>query len=193
MGATQWLICLELFLLIDNPWQVFLTTDHPNGGPFTAYPQIIRLLMDKDYRQEAALQVNKKALQNSCLLDLKREYDLNEIAIITRAGTARALGLKHKGHLGIGADADITIYKWQENYAEMFSKPVYVLKNGVVVVRDGKMVADEPGKTICLNLPGRDKIESWLKPRFTEKYSMAYENFILSEQFLTRKGCVYST
>jgi len=54
--------------------------------------------------------VNPKALADTALPDLDREYSLNEIAIITRAGPARLLGLKNKGHLGAGADADITIY-----------------------------------------------------------------------------------
>ena len=29
-----------------------LTTDHPNGGPFTSYPHLIRLLMDRSFRDE---------------------------------------------------------------------------------------------------------------------------------------------
>ena len=41
---------LELFLLIDDPWRVFFTTDHPNGAPFTAYPEILALLMDANVR-----------------------------------------------------------------------------------------------------------------------------------------------
>ena len=32
VNALQWAIGLELFLLIEDPWRVFLTTDHPNGG-----------------------------------------------------------------------------------------------------------------------------------------------------------------
>ena len=39
-NALQWAIGLELFLLIDDPWRVFFTTDHPNGAPFTTYPEI---------------------------------------------------------------------------------------------------------------------------------------------------------
>ena len=45
-NAVQWAIGLELFLLIDDPWRVFFTTDHPNGAPFTAYPEIFELLME---------------------------------------------------------------------------------------------------------------------------------------------------
>ena len=29
-----------------------MSTDHPNGGSFLAYPEIIQLLMDRTYRQE---------------------------------------------------------------------------------------------------------------------------------------------
>src|SRR6185437_16956383 len=43
-NAVQFVIGLELFLLIDDPWRIFFTTDHPNGAPFTAYPDIFALL-----------------------------------------------------------------------------------------------------------------------------------------------------
>ena len=48
--ALQWAIGLEWYLMVDDPWQVVMSTDHPNGGSFMAYPQIIRLLMDRQYR-----------------------------------------------------------------------------------------------------------------------------------------------
>jgi formylmethanofuran dehydrogenase subunit A len=60
--------------------------------------------------QEILKRVHPRVLERCTLKDLDREYSLYEIAIITRAGPARMLGLKHKGHLGVGADADITIY-----------------------------------------------------------------------------------
>jgi formylmethanofuran dehydrogenase subunit A len=37
-NAVQFAAGLELFLLIDDPWRVFFTTDHQNGAPFTASP-----------------------------------------------------------------------------------------------------------------------------------------------------------
>ena len=51
-NAVQWAIGLELFLLIDDPARVFFTTDHPNGAPFTTYPEIFALLMSRDLRAE---------------------------------------------------------------------------------------------------------------------------------------------
>ena len=40
-----------------------MSTDHPNGGSFLAYPQIIRLLMDRKFRREELKTVNPQALQ----------------------------------------------------------------------------------------------------------------------------------
>ena len=52
VSALQWVVGLELFLLSADPWRVVLSTDHPNGGSFMAYPELIRLLMDRTYRDD---------------------------------------------------------------------------------------------------------------------------------------------
>src|SRR5438093_3874498 len=130
--ALQWAIGLEWYLLMNDPWRVPMSTDHPNRGSCLAYPEIIHLLMDGTYRQEALKRVHPRVLQRATLRDLNREYTLNEIAIITRAGPAKILGLKQKGHLGIGADADITIYTPSKDKRAMFELPRFVLKAGEV-------------------------------------------------------------
>ena len=61
VNALQWCIGLELFLMIKDPWRVFLTTDHPNGAPFTSYPELIRLLMDSDFRNSEIDKINISA------------------------------------------------------------------------------------------------------------------------------------
>ena len=45
--TLQWAIVLEWYLMVEDPCRVVMSTDHPNGGSFLAYPQIIRLLMDR--------------------------------------------------------------------------------------------------------------------------------------------------
>ena len=89
VNAVQWAVGLELLLLIDDPWRIFLTTDHPNGACFWRYPEIIHLLMNADYRRERVMKLPAKALKRIVLADLDREYTLYEIAIITSAGPAR--------------------------------------------------------------------------------------------------------
>ncbi|RLI40330.1 formylmethanofuran dehydrogenase subunit A, partial [Candidatus Bathyarchaeota archaeon] len=110
VNATQWSIGLELALLIENPWKIYLTTDHPNGGPFTSYPTIITWLMSQVARKKTISKIHKRARRKSLLPTIKREYSFYEIAIVTRAGQAKALGLTQKGQLGVGADADVAIY-----------------------------------------------------------------------------------
>ena len=144
--ALQWGIGLELFLLGQDPWQVMLSTDHPNGGSFLSYPKLIRLLMDRAFREDQMGRANQRAIRRTALLDgLDREYTLNEIAIITRAAPARRLGLRDKGHLGIGADADVTVYHDRADREEMFATPRYVIKGGELAVEDGDLRRPDDG------------------------------------------------
>jgi formylmethanofuran dehydrogenase subunit A len=157
VASLQWVVGLELFLLSTDPWRMVLSTDHPNGGSFMSYPELIRLLMDRAYRDERLAAVNHKMLAGSALADgLAREYTLNEIAIITRAGPARQLGLTRKGQLGVGADADITIYGRDADYAKMFSTPRYVLKAGTLVVEEGQLRRAPAGRRLWVQ-PGYDQ------------------------------------
>ena len=41
-NVVQWAVGLELFLLIDDPWRVFFTTDHPNGALSPSIPRSSR-------------------------------------------------------------------------------------------------------------------------------------------------------
>lgn len=177
VNATMWRTGLEIFLLVEDPWRVFLTTDHPNGGRFTSYPQVIRLLMDRAYREETFAGIHARARKGALLPELEREYSLYDIAVITRAGPARALGLERKGHLGVGADADIAIYAEQDDKEAMFARPRYVFKDGVLVARDGVLVAEVPGRTFYVAPPYDPAIEDEIRAYFERAYTVAYENY----------------
>lgn len=138
--SLQWAIGLEIVLTCRNLWQIALSVDHPNGGPFWAYPQIIAWLMNKSLRDEQLAAIHPNAAAQSNLKQIDRELTLEEIAIITRAGPARALGLDNKGHLGTGADADIAIYAdHQADAQRMFANARHVIKSGQVVMEDGQL------------------------------------------------------
>ncbi len=182
--AYQWAIGLEWFLLVNDPWRVAMSTDHPNGGSFLAYPQIIRLLMDRSFRDEALKSINPKVRERSVLADLQREYTLNEICIITRAGPARMLGLAHKGHLGAGADADITIYLPDDDKQKMFEMPRYVIKSGRVLVDNGEILEDHYGKTLHIS-PGYDPaVESQISDWFEKYYTIRFRNYPVGQEYL---------
>jgi formylmethanofuran dehydrogenase subunit A len=186
--ALMWAIGLETFLLCEDPWRIFLTTDHPNGAPFYTYPHLIRLLMDRSFRKEMMLKVEPEALKNSTLPSLDREYSLYEVAIMTRAGPARSLGLKDRGHLGPGACADITVYADDADREAMFTKPQLVFKNGELIVRDGQVVKVVNGATHVAR-PQYDKgIEKPLKDYFDSYHTMSMENFRLSDEEIIDGG-----
>ena len=195
--ATMWSIGLELALLIEDPWKIYLTTDHPNGAPFTTYPRIISWLMSKIARERTIKRINKKARRRSLLSGIEREHSLYEIAIATRAGQAKALGFKQKGHLGVGADADIAIYdinpkkidpsKKFRKVRRAFERAAYTIKNGRIVVKDGAIVQSFNGKTIWVNVKTSSPMEVTpdLKRRFRDYWTVEYENYFIPEKYLT--------
>ncbi|MBS0232060.1 MAG: formylmethanofuran dehydrogenase subunit A [Proteobacteria bacterium] len=188
VNALQWAIGLELFLLINDPWRLFLTTDHPNGGPFTWYPHLIRLLMDKSFRNDMMQKINPDALKYSTLASLDREYTLYEVAIMTRAGPARSLGLKDRGHLGVGAWADITVYDDNPDREAMFTKPDLLFKNGELIVRNGKIVKVVNGATHVARPSYDPSIEKSLKPYFDDYITVRMDNFRLSDDEIINGG-----
>lgn len=177
VNAIQWAVGLELLLLINDPWRIFLSTDHPNGACFWRYPEILHLLMNADARREQIAKLPAKALKRTVLAELQREYTLAEIAIITSAGPARTLGLKQKGHLGVGADADVTIYHEQPDGERLFRYPRYVIKSGEVVVEEGDVKATMEGRQFVATPAFDPEIEDFLRPEFAERYTVAFENY----------------
>ena len=188
VNALQWAIGLEIFLLVEDPWRIFLTTDHPNGAPFTSYPHLIRLLMDRSFRNDMLATIHPEAQKMTTLASIEREYTLNEIAIMTRAGAARIIGLKDRGALSAGNFADITVYTENADRQAMFAKPDYVFKDGELVVKDGEVVKVTWGTTHIVKPDYDLSIESDLKPYFDKYLTMKLGNFKISDDEITEDG-----
>jgi formylmethanofuran dehydrogenase subunit A len=159
--SLQWAIGLELFLRINDPRKVFLTTDHPNGGPFTGYPHLIRLLMDYDFRMSIFEQLHPDVQKTSPLPQIKRQYTLDEIAIATRSGPAAALGLANRGTLQSGSLADVAVYRIDSDPESMFSNPSMVFRRGRLVYREGHFLDDCDKSTILAEMCDRERAEAW--------------------------------
>lgn len=177
VNAVQWAVGLELLLLINDPWRIYLTTDHPNGAAFWRYPEIIRLLMDAKFRQEQMKHLAPKVLKRIVLPELTREYTLSEIAIITSAGPARALGLPQKGQLGVGADADVAIFEADKDVTKMFAYPRYVIKGGEVVIEEGEMRKSVDGRGYLVRPAYDETVEDFIRPLFQQYYTMSFDNY----------------
>lgn len=196
VNTLQWAIGLELFLLAEAPERLFFTTDHPNGAPFTAYPELIRLLMDADYRQACMSRMNQEALALTLLPGLKRELSLSELATMTRCAAARLLGLHDRGHLAPGAIADIAVYdpgrsgtkvlgapigRPHPDYQAMFANAALVFKHGQLVVKDGEVIASPRGCAQTVQPDFDPRIERDIQNHFDRFYSLKLRHFTIDE------------
>ena len=109
-NAVQWASGLELFLLINDPMRVFFSTDHPNGAPYTTYPDLFALIMSREARTRWLADLPQAAVEMTTLPSITREYSFYDIATMTRVAPAKLLGLRDRGHLGPGALADVAVY-----------------------------------------------------------------------------------
>jgi formylmethanofuran dehydrogenase subunit A len=199
--SLMWAIGLELFLKIDDPWKVILTTDSPNAGPFIRYPRVISWLMSSQKRNEMMdnKEVHSWSHRKSSLATLDREFDFYDIATITRAAPAKILGFEDRGHLGVGANADIAVYDIEpENFdpsrasnaavvEKTLGNTLYTIKDGEILVKDGEIVKVVSSKHIWTNVQGFEdeekRILEQIMPMFNKYYTVKFENYVVHDHF----------
>lgn len=201
VNAVQWAIGLELALLTKDPWKVLLTTDHPNGGPFVNYPEVITLLMSKAKRTAEIATLHDQLAKRTTLEGIDRELDWNDIAVMTRAAPAKVLGLGEKGHLGPGADADISIYNIKPDEVDptkdyhlvksALSLSLYTIKSGIIVAKSGQILAAPQGRTYWVDasasVPREDheRMMADMKEKFDRYYSIQLSNYMVQDAYVT--------
>lgn len=204
VNATQWAIGLEMLLSLNDLTKVNISTDHPNGGPFTFYPMIFSWLMSQKARQNLLKRADKAATERSSLKDITRELSLSDIAQVSRTSAANILGLTDKGHLGVGADADVAIYGFKAPLDNLnteykaiekgFSNAKYTIKDGAIVYKGGKIVASPQGRTFRVKA---EVPESWtamiqdaIEERFRQFYTVTLNNYAIQKDYFPREELI---
>ncbi|MFA5414089.1 MAG: formylmethanofuran dehydrogenase subunit A [Methanoregula sp.] len=188
--GIQWAVGLELGLYATDPNRTFVSTDHPNAGPFIRYPRIIKWLMSKKAR-EATLDTFKykdKVIDATNIHSMDRELTLYEIAQMTRSGPAKCLGLSNiYGGLAPGMNADVGVFDL--NYKNMPSDPEMIekaflraacfIKSGEIVVRDGEVLGHGHKNTIWVNvkMPENPQVMRDITQSFTKDYTVGLSNY----------------
>lgn len=191
VNAVQWAIGLELALCIKNPWKVFLSTDHPNAGPFVSYPKILGWLVDKEFREKEAEGCHRAVFERSSLGSLERELSLEEVAIMTRSGAARRLGLEKYASFLDGSYANIAIYNLNpepkgEEVERAFGEVCWLIREGEVIVRNGEALKNYVGKTFYASFPeASEKVSEAIKYRFSY-YTVNPANYEVGLEYLPR-------
>ncbi|HXW99539.1 MAG TPA: formylmethanofuran dehydrogenase subunit A [Methanomicrobiales archaeon] len=188
--GIQWAIGLELGLLAKDPTRTFITTDHPNAGPFTRYPRVIKWLMSKKAR-EATLGTFKhrdKVIDATNLHGIDRELTLYEIAQMTRAGPAKALGLSGMyGSLGQGMDANVAVFDLDyrkmpddpEQIERAFQRALWFVKSGEIVVKDGEITSHGNKRTVWVNPKVKEnaQVARDIHEKFAKDYTVNLDNY----------------
>jgi formylmethanofuran dehydrogenase subunit A len=194
--ATQWAIGLELALFAKDPMRVFVTTDHPNAGPFTRYPRIYKWLMSNNSRQEMLknFKNSDKVIAATNLASMDREISMYELAQMTRAGPAKSLGLYDKfGGLAKGMEADVGVFdinedklKDPEQIEKAFSAAEYVFKSGTLVVDHGEIVSNGNKRTLWVDakVPVNAQVERDVQMKFLKYYSVNLNNYEVSDHYV---------
>ncbi|MBN2230228.1 MAG: formylmethanofuran dehydrogenase subunit A [Candidatus Thorarchaeota archaeon] len=197
-NSIQWAIPLEFALSVDDIWRIAVSTDHPNAGPFTKYPLVLSWLMSTKQRKVWLEKVHPVVSQRSTLPDIDREWDLFEVAISTRAGPARILGLeKVKGHLGPGADADIAVYDVNPEKVDLalnpskiirvFSSAFLTMLNGEQVVKRGKVDMTPHGTVWSVNPKLSEalgsRIDCELESMMGRWFSHSFQNYPVPDRY----------
>jgi len=104
--------------------------------------------------------------------------------------------LKDKGHLGVGADADISIYNINPELSDpskkfvearkAFERAAYTIKDGEIVVKDGEIVKQVFGKTYWVDVKTSmaPDINDDIKKKFKDYWTVEYENYPIRDGFL---------
>jgi formylmethanofuran dehydrogenase subunit A len=193
--GIQWAVGLELALYAKDLMRVHITTDHPNAGPFTRYPRIIKWLMSSKARAETldTMKRKDKVISATDIASMDRQLGLYDIAMMTRAGPAKALGISSMyGSLKAGADANISIYDIDaaklpadpELIESAFSKTLYTIKGGEIVVQNGEIVAEPHKYTLWtkVTMPENAQVMRDIKEKFTKSYTVNLENYAVFDE-----------
>jgi len=114
--------------------------------------------------------------------------------------------LKDKGHLGVGADADIAIYDIEPRRIDpsrdyrivrrTLKKAAYTIKAGEIVAKDGTITKSVPGRTLwadlevpsCVGAVSCPEVLLDLKKRSSEYWTVEIENYFVPERFLANSA-----
>ena len=96
----------------------------------------------------------------------------------------------------MGADADVSIYNVNPETTDIandyeivrkaFGMASYTIKDGIIVVKNGKVVQTVNGKTMWVDVDTTEqvKIDDDIKRRFKEYWTVEYDNYPVSDHYI---------
>jgi len=193
IAVAQWAVGLELALYAKDPMKCFLTTDAPNAGPLWRYPRVIKWLMSEQARNEVLddAKYGEKVRDRCYIGELDREISLYELAAMTRAGTAKALGLGNMfGSLRPGMEGDVVVYPYSpesenpEDIEYAFGNAKYFIKGGEMIINDGEIVSNGNKRTFWVDCKVNEnaQVQHDIEEKFKRYYTVGLNNYDVNEK-----------
>ena len=107
---------------------------------------------------------------------------------MTRAAPAKILGLNDRGSLKPGSVADISIYNPSKPIDDMFRNAEFVFKDGIEIVKKGKVLKHLKTVTKFLSLNYDEKIHKNIKEWFNSYYSLGLNEFEVDEKYFSENN-----
>lgn len=138
--------------------------DSDVGGSFNINPPLPRIALAQAKRDDGSFVVDAISTDGGCIprnVILEQGLSLVKLGILTlpefaaktSLNPARMLRLDNKGHLSVGADADITIYNYAtQKPVATFVKGKTVFKNGHVYGSNGTVICTQYGEKFVKDL-----------------------------------------
>ncbi|MDD3977094.1 formylmethanofuran dehydrogenase subunit A [Methanomicrobium antiquum] len=193
IGVAQWAIGLELALYCKDMTKCYVTTDAPNAGPIQRYPRVIKWLMSSKAREQILDDCKYgDSVRSQCYIgEIDRELSLYEIALMTRVGASKCLGLSSMfGSLKPGMEGDVSVYAYNpetdddpEKIEQAFGNARYFIKRGELIINEGEIISNGNKRTFWVN-PGMEltsQVERDVTERFKKYYTVTQNNYEVKE------------
>lgn len=200
-----WSRWLEIILKLKekgNLKRISIASNAPYNMSITDYPKVFEWLLNNESRIRYLSEFPSNLTENLKIMDITTSLDFFDLCGLISTNPAKALGInEYKGHLGAGADADITLFKFDLNNSSIntskfgeeisiaFSDSSIVIKNGEIIKKQGVIQSESentPHGRIFWNQGIYD--EELMKKVITSKESFYKKHFSLYLQNLKNKS-----
>jgi formylmethanofuran dehydrogenase subunit A len=99
----------------------------------------------------------------------------------------------------VGADADIAVFNINPEKLDIsrkykiarkaFGNATYTIKDGEIVVKDGEVVSQVPGRTMWLDVKTEEpcRIDEEMKSKFRQYWTVDYDNYPVADHYVKVK------
>ena len=110
------------------------------------------------------------------------------------------MGLRDRGHLGVGAIGDVAVYKLDPNkmngktIEKAFSRAAYTIKEGQIIVKNGEIMATPMGTLIRAEGKFKESVHEEMMEEviasWRDHYSINFNNYAVQDAYAPKEKII---